>query len=657
MHFTKLRNICVFSIIVLLFLPCSWLMANNCEHDAEIIIKIADGVINWPSNTNQNLLENVDFNSSSLHNILSNYGNPLIERLFDDQTTGQILIENPAGLITTKPSFYNQYKIYMDDTLDTIQLLIDLDDEDGIIYAFRNSCITNQSTPVNDPRYSEQWALKNTGQFGGVAGFDINIEGAWEYTTGSNSTVVAVVDRFIDRNHIDLTGRISGNIGSGSDPHGMNVAGVIGANTNNSEGIAGVDRQSRLLSMYVPDGYSSTDYYANKIMEAIDSGSHIINLSHSHYGDHQNEISTLRYAYNMNQFVSAPAGNDPNQINPAGYPNVFAVAAYLNHGHHAPYSNTGSWIDVAAPGSHNLGEGTAILTTTFSGGYTNDFGQTSAATAHVTGVAALLKSYNPDLWNDDIANILRITVRESGPLGWDSAYGWGEIDAEAAIEMIAMPNIVLQDVAVNGYTHSVSSGLSAFAFFGIPGLGDGVYYAKIHEIRKDVIFQNEFESVLGAWGRGAASNGYELNNPHYGWFFSGVVDGSITNTGMTVYTHVFELWDFNTDYVGFKPCSPSEATMAYTVVGSPSCYGICGDANNDGTVNTSDAIHVINYVLIGGPPPEPVLACGEANSDETVNISDAVWIINYVYVGGAPPGVCSPEAFPGASCCPFVPSP
>jgi hypothetical protein len=63
---------------------------------------------------------------------------------------------------------------------------------------------------------------------------------------------------------------------------------------------------------------------------------------------------------------------------------------------------------------------------------------------------------------------------------------------------------------------------------------------------------------------------------------------------------------------------------------------LCGDANNDWTVNVSDAVYVINYVFAGGPAPDPMLA-GDANCDSTVNVSDAVWIINYVFTGGNDP--------------------
>jgi Domain of unknown function (DUF362)/Dockerin type I domain len=63
---------------------------------------------------------------------------------------------------------------------------------------------------------------------------------------------------------------------------------------------------------------------------------------------------------------------------------------------------------------------------------------------------------------------------------------------------------------------------------------------------------------------------------------------------------------------------------------------ICGDANSDEAINVSDAVYIINYVFVGGDPPEPMEA-GDTNCDGTCNVSDAVWIINYVFVGGNEP--------------------
>jgi hypothetical protein len=97
--------------------------------------------------------------------------------------------------------------------------------------------------------------------------------------------------------------------------------------------------------------------------------------------------------------------------------------------------------------------------------------------------------------------------------------------------------------------------------------------------------------------------------------------------------------------------------LAFVITSGLPCEGICGDANNDGVVNVSDAVYIINYVFVGGGEPQPVLACGDANSDGVVNVSDAVWIINYVFVGGGPPGDCTPGSpdWYNGDCCPFVP--
>jgi PKD repeat protein len=73
---------------------------------------------------------------------------------------------------------------------------------------------------------------------------------------------------------------------------------------------------------------------------------------------------------------------------------------------------------------------------------------------------------------------------------------------------------------------------------------------------------------------------------------------------------------------------------------------ICGDANGDEIVNVSDAVYIINYVFVGGDPPDPIES-GDANCDGVCNVSDAVWIINYVFVGGNEPcdtsGDCVPD--------------
>jgi hypothetical protein len=63
---------------------------------------------------------------------------------------------------------------------------------------------------------------------------------------------------------------------------------------------------------------------------------------------------------------------------------------------------------------------------------------------------------------------------------------------------------------------------------------------------------------------------------------------------------------------------------------------VCGDANNDGLVNITDAVFLIQYIFAGGAAPDP-LCLGDANGDGLVNITDAVYLIQWIFAGGAGP--------------------
>ncbi|MBZ0213959.1 MAG: S8 family serine peptidase, partial [Nitrospirae bacterium] len=150
-------------------------------------------------------------------------------------------------------------------------------------------------TAPNDPKFSQQWALRNTGQTGGTAGADINALNAWAVTTGSEGTIVAVIDTGVDAAHPDLSANIlrdgsnqvigydcysNDNNPTDEDGHGTHVAGTIGAVTNNGVGVAGVAHRVRIMPVRFlgPDGGSA----ANAILSidfARTNGAHIMNNS------------------------------------------------------------------------------------------------------------------------------------------------------------------------------------------------------------------------------------------------------------------------------------------------------------------------------------------------------------------------------------------
>src|SRR5690606_18325724 len=101
---------------------------------------------------------------------------------------------------------------------------------------------------VNDPYYSNQWNLGNTGQYGGTTGEDIQVEDAWLITKSHSDIVTAIIDQGVELNHPDLPNiyTYSYDAYSGSTPsqvrgfHGTAVAGIAGAASDNSAGIAGI---------------------------------------------------------------------------------------------------------------------------------------------------------------------------------------------------------------------------------------------------------------------------------------------------------------------------------------------------------------------------------------------------------------------------------
>ncbi len=89
------------------------------------------------------------------------------------------------------------------------------------------------------------------------------------------------------------------------------------------------------------------------------------------------------------------------------------------------------------------------------------------------------------------------------------------------------------------------------------------------------------------------------------------------------------------DYVDFMPwCNSDFSYCEYPVM--------CGNAENDESINVADAVAIINYIFKGGPPPDP-LCLGDADGDGLVNIADAVYLVSYVFTGGPPPVIdCCP---------------
>ena len=321
----------------------------------------------------------------------------------------------------------------------------------------------------NDPYFSFQWHLYNT-QYGGI-----NIVDAWNISTGSN-VIVAVIDTGVAYENYcdspakcyykapDLAGTqfVQGydfinldNHSNDDNSHGTHVAGTVAQSTNNNLGVAGVAFNAKIMPVKVLDGFGSGSYteVADGIMFAADHGAKVISMSLGGPSPSITLENALAYAYNKGVTIVAAAGNDGTggpASYPAAYDNyVIAVAASRYDEARSSYSTTGSYVDITAPGGDlsvdQNGDGYAdgVLQQTFNPNTknTNDFAYwffqgTSMATPHVSGVAALLIA-NGNTNQTKIREAIEKTAEDKGALGWDSEYGWGIVDAKAALQYSA----------------------------------------------------------------------------------------------------------------------------------------------------------------------------------------------------------------------------
>jgi type VII secretion-associated serine protease mycosin len=307
----------------------------------------------------------------------------------------------------------------------------------------------------NDPYYSSQWGLPKIGA-----------PAAWNTTRGSSSVVVAVVDTGVDLDHPDLASRIDvangydfvghSPVANDDNGHGTHVAGIVAATANNGVGVAGTAPDCRILPVKVLDasGRGSTLDVADGIRWAVAKGAEVINLSLASTAPDSYTRSAVAYALASNVVVVAAAGNDGSSAGasyPAAYPGVVGVGASNASDFRASFSNYGSGLDVTAPGVDIMSAETPLDR----GLYYGQKSGTSMASPFVAGVAALVRSQNPTLFQSRIAAHLQATAQDLGTPGFDYQYGWGLVRADLAVQTPIdadgdIPGVVLPPSPVSG---------------------------------------------------------------------------------------------------------------------------------------------------------------------------------------------------------------
>lgn len=311
------------------------------------------------------------------------------------------------------------YKLYTDQKAperDYIKVIKMPDDEPAPILS------TKEVTP-NDKGFSSQYYLK-----------EINATKAWRTTVGNSQVVVAVLDTGIDANHPDLSGKISGSISddlSDSIGHGTEVAGIIAANTNNNQGIAGVTWKTKILSLRITDdiGQARVSTVASALDEAYNSGAKIVQISLSTNQYSKTLQNAIKQAQSRGLIIVSTAGNTGVQElrYPGAFTGVIAVGSVDKNKELESYSTTGEHVSFVAPG-------TSIYTTTTNSSYGSVSG-TSFSAPQIAGAAALVWSVAPDLTNDEVRDILIRSAEDLGDPGKDIKYGYGLLNTQKAVEL------------------------------------------------------------------------------------------------------------------------------------------------------------------------------------------------------------------------------
>lgn len=312
-----------------------------------------------------------------------------------------------------------------------------------------------------DPLYSNQWYMKNTGQYFGASGIDINIEGAWALTQGNSNIRIAVIDDGVE-NHEDISGRVvsgytprnAAGLGApnSSGRHGQACAGIIAATKDNNIGIAGIAPNCLIVPVNIFHGGETATDIASAINWAWNHGqADVISNSWSILPADAiiNAINSARTKGRggKGSVVVFSSANDFSAVAfPANVNGVITVGAINNNGNLHSYSNTGPSMDLVAPsGSINLGplalnnpiDGIRTTDRMGTNGYGPDnyvsFNGTSAACPQVSGVAALVLSVNPNLTESQVTSILNSTATDMGTAGFDNTFGYGRLNACAAV--------------------------------------------------------------------------------------------------------------------------------------------------------------------------------------------------------------------------------
>lgn len=394
--------------------------SQNVYHDFQ------DGLVVFQLKESQKIILSqervVDFKSEPLFDVLDGIAIQEVKQLHPDIKDNKLI---------------RTYQIQVNNPHEVDEVVRRMAAVDEVQYAELKELHRTLVTP-NDPIYgpanNQMWGL-----------FKINASQAWGLTTGDANIKVAVTDDAINVNHPDLVNKMlpgqntaentndPNPCGGNNGNHGTHVAGTVGAETDNGIGVASIGWDVSIIPVAIgrcSDGALTAGY--DGIIWSADAGADVINMSWGGGGGGNYGQNVCNYAWNAGAILIAAAGNSNSnqQFYPAAFNNVVAVAATQPNDARANFSQYGTWIDIAAPGTQIQSTSTATQS-----GYQSLQG-TSMASPLVSGFMGLMKSFAPNATNTDLINCMYNTadnIDAENP-SFIGQLGAGRLNAYAALQ-------------------------------------------------------------------------------------------------------------------------------------------------------------------------------------------------------------------------------
>ncbi len=466
-----------------------------------------------------------------------------------------------------------------------------------------------ETTTTNDPRlYSSYYAYD-----------DVDLYEAWDLETGSNTVKVGVIDSGVNE-HEDLVGNLTTGYdyvnrnsitNDDMEKHGTYVASVIGAVGNNGIGMSGIAQDVTIVPMQVDDnGSPKTSAVIAAISDAEKENIPIINLS-LRVKDNPSLQSAIR---NYPGLVIVAAGNQAKNIDdsksyPASYDfeNIICVAATNNADELITRSNYGiTSVDIAAPGDD-------IIVAEYYSSYTTT-GGTSLAAPFVSGTAALLLSYNPNLTTMQLKEAILSSVDVLDSLE-------GKVATSGRLNVYKALQYVTEGDKVNNYALDINVEM-------------GSYIANaVITVTYDVDML-ELNGVLKGSAIPDASTSWEANTTYGGVVICAYLDSDnqITSAGTIAQLRFDSRFNISNiaDYITVTYSVLKLATGVDVSLNKVSeTYYLMGDANSDWLVTTADseaiASHAVGNAVLSGTS----VLSADVDFDGIIDAMDATLVARY----------------------------